>query len=75
MDFIRRPDYVKAGIMPGGTTAAEIANMPAGQINNFQFYALEVLNWLLNIAIIGLLYLIASRVLTNLPSLLNIITI
>jgi hypothetical protein len=49
--------------------------MPYGWKHEFLFYAQETLNWLLNIAIFGLLYLIVSKVVSNLPSLLNIITI
>ena len=43
--------------------------------NDFSFYMWEILNWLLNVAIFGLLFLIAAKVFKNIPALLNIITV
>ena len=45
------------------------------RLDDFSFYAGEAFNWSLNIAIFGLLYLIASKVLKNISSLLNLISI
>ncbi len=49
--------------------------MNRGRTDDFSFFAERVLNWVLNLAVFGLLYLIAAKVLSNLPSLLNIITL
>lgn len=42
---------------------------------DLMFHVQEALGWILNIAVFFLLYLIAAKVLKNLPALLNIITI
>ncbi len=45
------------------------------RLDDFSFYAGEAFNWFLNAAIFALLYLIASKVLINISSLLNLISL
>jgi hypothetical protein len=45
------------------------------RLDDYSFFAGEAFNWFLNIAIFGLLYLIASKVLINISSLLNLISL